>query len=77
MAARRELADCSVVSISRHRLAEVDVDATIVDQTALHLGVRLLGILLAVVLDECVAEAVVRTAIATEVCGRDPSKPTE
>ena len=48
-------------------LAEVDVDAAVVDEDVVHLGVGALGVLLALKLDKGVAEALARLRVADDV----------
>ena len=60
-----------------HALAEVDVDAPVVDQHALHLGVGGLGRRLVLVLDEGVLQAVARLLVTDHLARQDRAEPAE
>ena len=60
-----------------HRLAEVDVDAAVVDEHVVHLEVGVLTVLLALELDERVAQRVTRLLVAYHLAAVDLAEARE
>jgi hypothetical protein len=60
-----------------YTLGEIDVDAMVVNQHALHFKVGLLAVLLMLKLDECVLQTVARALVPNHLTGQDRSETTE
>lgn len=60
-----------------YTLGEIDVDAMIVNQHALHFKVGLLAVLLVLKFDECVLQTVARALVPNHFARQDRSETTE
>lgn len=60
-----------------YTLGEVDVDAMVVYQDSRHLEIRLLAILLVLVFDESILQAVPRSFVSNHFTGHDRPETTE